>query len=872
MSIPFAITTLYQWVCWRLAKNPSGGKDKKIPIDAKTGKEASPTNPATWADYSTAAAAVQKYHCDGIGFVLTKECGIVGVDIDHCIDSQGTFNDIATAIVNKQQTYMEYSPSGDGIHLLFRGAKPPKGCRNQETGVEMYDGGRYLTVTGKTLPNSIDDIAEGTETLAWIHENYVAKRKTEKKTEPQKQKMKKDAPVAENQIADDELIQKAKKSKKGEIFGRLMGGDWESDFSSQSEADLALCCTLAFWTGKNAVQMDGLFRQSGLYRRKWDERHSGDGETYGEMTIRKAIELTGSTYTPPADKPQMQKDDELDEKKTKKRPIIRKEGKYYRINGDSCKQLTNFVVEPVEMVVAEDETFMRAIFVTDRGERISVMLSSTDFASQCKFKNLLNKKTISLSYFGTDGDLEALKAYIADLSWPRKSGVKVLGIHEHDGETVFVSGVKSIRKDGEPVDGIMQLDNYKSICTDILEQKPISKEGLQELGKSLLCYNEYLKTISVLGWIAGCFIKERLRQKGIKFPHLALIGEAGSGKSTTLEKVIFPIFSMDKVTAAPQVTQFTLMKETASSNMIPFALDEFKPAKIDPAKLNALFNMFRCAYDVQENTRGKADQTTVSYKLLAPIVFAGEESATETAVRERTIEVLFMKKDLKDVERRKAFRCIERAEKMMQAFGRALLGVAMECTSEECAQWHAEGKTQIIEDLPERIVSNLACCYSGLKLVERLCEKYGLKFAETFEITMDECVQSLQKAAVEYLLGGSTSNKSVILEAFEIMSRMHIAAEYCFIEDKMLYMRVNEVYDMYTKYCREHDIRIERLQAGEFKKQLSNSGLVLRKDKQKKVCNRNRKYWEIDLIALNEQCDIKGFLEDHEIEEEDLSK
>ena len=241
MSIPFAITTLYQWVCWRLAKNPSGGKDKKIPIDAKTGKEASPTNPATWADYSTAAAAVQKYHCDGIGFVLTKECGIVGVDIDHCLDSQGVFSDIATAIVSKQQTYMEYSPSGDGIHLLFHGLKPPEGCRNQETAVEMYDSGRYFTVTGNSLPCSIDEIAKGTETLAWIHENYVAKRKMEKKPLPQKPMQNKVASVAERQITDDVLLQKAKKSKKGDIFERLMGGDWENNFSSQSEADLALC-------------------------------------------------------------------------------------------------------------------------------------------------------------------------------------------------------------------------------------------------------------------------------------------------------------------------------------------------------------------------------------------------------------------------------------------------------------------------------------------------------------------------------------------------------------------------------------------------------------------------------------------------------
>ena len=59
MAILVAIKILCQWVCWRFAKNPSGGKDKKIPINAKTGKEASPTNSATWADYNTAVAAAQ---------------------------------------------------------------------------------------------------------------------------------------------------------------------------------------------------------------------------------------------------------------------------------------------------------------------------------------------------------------------------------------------------------------------------------------------------------------------------------------------------------------------------------------------------------------------------------------------------------------------------------------------------------------------------------------------------------------------------------------------------------------------------------------------------------------------------------------------
>jgi hypothetical protein len=53
---------------------------------------------------------------------------------------------------------------------------------------------------------------------------------------------------------------------------------------------------LAFWTQGDAGDIDSLFRQSGLIREKWDEQH-GD-ETYGAMTISKAINSCENTYDP----------------------------------------------------------------------------------------------------------------------------------------------------------------------------------------------------------------------------------------------------------------------------------------------------------------------------------------------------------------------------------------------------------------------------------------------------------------------------------------------------------------------------------------------------------------------------------------------
>ena len=78
-------------------------------------------------------------------------------------------------------------------------------------------------------------------------------------------------------------------SKNGDGIKALYDGD-TGNYPSQSEADLALCCHLAFWFKSNADTIDQAFRNSGLMRDKWDSKR-GD-TTYGQQTIEKAIEAT----------------------------------------------------------------------------------------------------------------------------------------------------------------------------------------------------------------------------------------------------------------------------------------------------------------------------------------------------------------------------------------------------------------------------------------------------------------------------------------------------------------------------------------------------------------------------------------------------
>lgn len=841
MSFPKELTALPQWICWRLEPDPKGDKPRKVPYDPKTGRKASSTNPQTWATLPEAEAACTRYTFTGLGFVFTEESNLVGVDIDHCREADGSLNDTARAILEKHPSYTEISPSGTGLHIFYQGAMPGKGNKNSATGVEMYSTGRYFTMTGQRLEGTPDGgrlpegIADGAAALPWIHEGFVAKKRKPRAAKATRMTV---------QLTDEQVLEKARAAAGGEDFADLWEGRWKDKYGSQSEADLALCCALAFWTGKDAEQMDRLFRQSALLREKWDNVHHADGSTYGAATIRQAIARTEQTYSPEGE------------------PVIfEQNGRYYRVKGEQVYPITNFIVHPLEMLIAEDETQMTCDLVTMYGETFRQTFMTTDFGNLQKFKGVLNKRTIALSYTGSEGDLELLKGYLAGLEWQVKYGVKALGLHERDGRWVFVSKGGAFAAGSESVDDMVQLEKHASIETTLTDASAIAPERFAELAPLLMDYNEPAKTVTVLAWCAGCFAKEHLRKAGIKFPHLFLIGEAGSGKSTTLERVILPIFGRSKVVAAPQITAFTLMKDAASSNLFPQALDEFKPSKIDKMRIGALYNHFRDSYDGHEGVRGRADQSQVSYALLAPLAVAGEESPDEPAIRERGMELLFSKRDLKNVASRVAFGRLSDRRDDLTALGRALLDTALTLSRAAVKQWHNEALPLFKATLPSRILNNLACCMVGLRLLEALCARLGFSWNQVFTIDLDACVKYMEYAVQDYLLDGGESNKSVVEQTLEVIDRMGLSDEECrILDENSVAIHFRGVYDRYTQYRRDHAIFGECLPFSQFMKQLRKSELYL-DTRTVRFGDDPKKAVILHYGLLRQRCDIEGFLQ-----------
>ena len=864
-QFPQALLALHQWVCYKIELDKNG-RSCKVPYSPHTGKRASSTNPKTWGTHTDAVNAANQHRFSGIGFVFTAESGIVGIDIDNCLDENGNPNAIAAEILSKlPKTYIEISPSGRGLHIFLIGKMPSGG--NRRDSVEIYVTARYFTMTGNRWRDCADIIAEDNGAIAYIHEKFIAVTKPKKQESPPKPPTQPKQPTQSNSTAttvsmsDEELLQKANSFKDKVAFGKLYRGEWQGgDYKSQSEADFALCRKLAFWSGRNAAQIDRIFRTSGLYRDKWDNHVYSDGTTYGSRTVTNACSAVTNVYTPKKAKSANAANT------TDSAEISVQNGAYFCTKNQKTYQLTNFTVEPLEIVVADDETQLTCDLLTVKGERLRQTFLSSDFATLPKFKGVLAKKTISLSFLGTEGDLEIFKMFIDNLEWRKKKGVKALGTYLHGGELVFVYSNGAIGVGGKVVDTIVQLEKHKILESDILNADFINSTQLRLLGKHILTYNVPSRTVPLLLWCAGCFIKPHLRKSNIKFPHLFLIGEPGSGKSSSLERIILAIFGKTRVSASSQVTSFTLMKESNSSNIIPQCLDEFKPSKLDKQRIHWLYNHFRDSYDKHGGVRGRADQTQVLYDLLAPICCAGEESADEAAARERTVELLFSKKELKEQGHRESFAWIAANRNILRSFGRSLLDVSLQTTIEEAARWHSEGEEFFSKDFPDRVFDNLCAMYAGMCLINKLCQSLGVAFAEVFPLDHEQCTANLEVAARKYLLDDSTYNKGAVEQAFEVMARMKlkIGEDYAFENgNQYLCIHIAGIYDRYTGYRRNNAVIGEVISDSQFRKQLELSEYFIEKGRLKKLDGVNpKRVWVLNFHKLSAVCDVSGFVKE----------
>ena len=244
-----------QWVLYRVANG------KKVPLDAKNGRNASVSDASTWSTFQDVCDAIEEQRYPGIlvpGFVLTKDDPFFVIDKDHCVKKDEiTLSEDAKQDSKAIDSFTEYSLN-DGAHIWGKTTDSPTTGR-RTNGTEFYFCDRGIIVTGRRCKGSPLTLNDRTEQL---REWFAAK--FPERVVPTGTNVA-DGPPA---MDDATVLKKAFAAENGPKVKALYDGDTDG-YPSPSEAGAALASRLWFWTHDKA-QVRRLMMDSKLDHSKWN--------------------------------------------------------------------------------------------------------------------------------------------------------------------------------------------------------------------------------------------------------------------------------------------------------------------------------------------------------------------------------------------------------------------------------------------------------------------------------------------------------------------------------------------------------------------------------------------------------------------------
>lgn len=245
-NLPEELRVLKQWLLWRY-EDVGAAKPTKVPYTLR-GTLANVTDPSTWSSFDDVLRSVELGNFSGIGFVFSNNDPYCFIDLDDA-EGDDALLQRHLKVYHEFETYAEVSPSGKGLHLICKG-KVPAGRRRSK--IEIYPHERYATMTGNVY-NGRSAIVDCQSQLSQLWEQMGS------------------GPVAQSMYhgndkendTDEVIIQKATVAINGDKFSKLLLGQWQDLYSSQSEADFAFVDIIAFYT-QNRNQIARIFRASNL--------------------------------------------------------------------------------------------------------------------------------------------------------------------------------------------------------------------------------------------------------------------------------------------------------------------------------------------------------------------------------------------------------------------------------------------------------------------------------------------------------------------------------------------------------------------------------------------------------------------------------
>ncbi|WP_411681291.1 hypothetical protein [Clostridium thailandense] len=514
-------------------------------------------------------------------------------------------------------------------------------------------------------------------------------------------------------------------------------------------------------------------------------------------------------------------------------PIHMEDGCYYKYYKDKKIFITNFIIEPKYIITSPYEELMKCELKLCNSNYVAERtFTPQDFNDALSFKKSFNN--FRLIFNGSNSDLQHIKANVSENTANVIKGVSYEGFHKINKQWFFVDNDIAVSEKLYFNSSALVLEDFREAHSNLLEFSCITKEELEKIAPSLFNFNALSITATLIPYLCGLFLKGKLEHMGIKYNHLLIEGQSGSGKSQTLENIAAPILGYrGNILDASTCTNFAFTKLASSSNFLPLIIDEYKPKKIGTYRVNLISNIMRNSYDAHKTIRGTQNLgKNIEFTPRSSVILCGEMGITETANIERSLKIFFSTSNLtKDTK--KNFLNLKENSELLSKLGNSLLMGGLKMSEENLKATYNMFYKKFSGDKihSERIKESITNALLGLSLLVEVFADLGLNFKEATGYSSKDIETSLKTSVVKELLEDNAKSKSVVDITLETLNRMAAngdliqGADYSsakdFDGDKVLRLNYTVFYDRFLKYCKDHNLDIEILTLGGFKKQIS---------------------------------------------------
>ena len=355
--------------------------------------------------------------------------------------------------------------------------------------------------------------------------------------------------------------------------------------------------------------------------------------------------------------------------------------------------------------------------------------------------------------------------------------------------------------------------------TDLMLAPDLTTDD-QKFIDTLLSINSEENMAKLLGWFSASFLTQLIRKEMGQFPLLQVFGQAGAGKSATVELLNGLHYYMHKPRqmATQGNTFFPILVAVGTSASIPVVFEEMKPRQMEKRTKDAVQGIFRSNYRADRNARGSVSKdkgtkelTVTDFNNSAPLVFVGEAIEDQAAIIERCVIVSMSQSDR--FNKGDYFEYCQQHKHDMGKLGKRMVQAAMSSNivalGDRVRHYQKELRSSLSQtdrDKNIRPLFNLAVVMTGL---EFLAEVLRPVFGTTYDARI-ESMQAVVLGNVSRSLPNNMSEASRVLDVMAQLSRnpdpqyaLMQGIDYTLSADgKTLDLKLRTAYAKYVKWQR----------------------------------------------------------------------